>query len=52
MPLKHGGTSETFSTNVREMIRAGHPRDQAVAAAYREKRESGKRHKVRRLKRR
>jgi hypothetical protein len=34
MPLLPG--KQNFSNNVAEMIRAGHPRDQALAASYRE----------------
>jgi len=53
MPLKGGTSRETVSENISEMVRAGHPQDQAVAAAMQKKRESGKKHrKVRRLKRR
>lgn len=36
MPLEHGSSSAAISHNIAEMIRAGHPKDQAVAAAYRE----------------
>ena len=42
MPLRKGKSQATFSSNVSEMIRAGHPRAQALAAAYRQKR-GGKR---------
>lgn len=35
MPLKEGDSEEVISENIAEMIRAGHPRDQAIAAAYR-----------------
>jgi hypothetical protein len=51
MPLKGGSSDETRSENIAEMIRAGHPRDQAVAAAYRKQREGKGKHK-RRSKRR
>lgn len=33
MPLIHGKSQKTISTNIREMVHAGHPQDQAVAAA-------------------
>ena len=36
MPLTKGSGQEVISHNIAEMIRAGHPRDQAIAAAYRE----------------
>jgi hypothetical protein len=52
VPLKSGSSKETVSENIREMVRAGHPQDQAVAAAMRKKRESGKRRKGRRNSRR
>lgn len=35
MPLIKSPTKEAFSSNVGEMIKAGHPRDQSLAAAYR-----------------
>ncbi len=38
MPLSPGRSAETFSSNVSEMVHAGHPQDQALAAAYRMKR--------------
>ncbi len=35
MPLSSGSSDAVVSHNIAEMIKAGHPRDQAVAAAYR-----------------
>lgn len=35
MPLMEGSDDETIRANIAELIRAGHPRDQAVAIAYR-----------------
>lgn len=42
MPLKEGSSDETRSENIAEMIRSGHPADQAAAAAYRQQREASK----------
>lgn len=39
MPLKHGFSHETISSNIKEMIHAGHPRNQAIAAALNTARE-------------
>lgn len=33
MPLKSGKSKQVISSNIREMMRAGHPKAQAVAAA-------------------
>lgn len=33
MPLKEGSSQDVISTNIAELIKAGHPRDQAVAIA-------------------
>lgn len=33
MPLKAGSSKKVISNNIREMVRAGHPRKQAIAAA-------------------
>jgi hypothetical protein len=33
MPLKKGTSKATIAYNIREMIKAGHPKKQAVAAA-------------------
>lgn len=33
MPLAHGKSQATISKNISEMIHAGHPQDQAIAAA-------------------
>lgn len=43
MPLKHGKSQETISGNIAELIRAHHPRAQAIAAALNTARQSEKR---------
>jgi hypothetical protein len=35
MPLKRGGSPKTISKNIHEMVKSGHPRRQAIAAAER-----------------
>ena len=45
MPLHKGTSKAVISENIGEMINAGHPKDQAVAAAYSTARKSaGHRH--------
>lgn len=43
MPLKSGKSNATFSYNVRELVRAGHPIKQAVSIAYKKAGERKKR---------
>lgn len=38
MPLKKGKSQATISSNIKEMMGAGHPQKQAVAAAMRQAR--------------
>ena len=35
MPLQNGKSKQVISQNIREMVHAGHPQKQAVAAAMR-----------------
>jgi hypothetical protein len=42
MPLKSGSSSKTVSDNIKEMVKAGYPQKQAVAAAERKADESRK----------
>ena len=42
MPLKHGHSPEVVHSNIKEMVAAGHPVKQAVAAALAMKRKSKK----------
>ena len=34
MPLKKGRSKKVMSENIAELVRSGHPQDQAVAIAY------------------
>jgi uncharacterized protein (TIGR02996 family) len=43
VPLEHSSSPEAFKRNVAELIRAGHPRAQALAAAYAIKRKAAAR---------
>ena len=43
MPLKPGKSKKTISANISEMIKHGHPKDQAIAAAMDTARKSKKR---------
>lgn len=40
MPLIHSASNKARSENIAEMIKAGHPRDQAIAAGYHNQREA------------
>jgi len=40
MPLIHSASKDAFSSNVAEMMKAGHPQAQSLAAAYRVQRSS------------
>lgn len=41
MPLSKGKSKKVISENIREMVEAGHPQKQAVAASLNEARKSG-----------
>jgi hypothetical protein len=45
MPLIKSKGEKAFHKNIQEMVKAGHPVKQAVAAAYETKREAEKRKK-------
>lgn len=42
MPLKKGSSKAVVSSNIKEMVSAGHPQKQAVAAALNQSRKSKK----------
>jgi hypothetical protein len=46
MPLKHGSSQKTISGNIAEMVHAGHPHDQAIAAALSEARNARNIHRA------
>lgn len=50
MPLHKGKSRKIISENIREMIAAGHPQKQAVAAALHEARRTRKKTRKRRRK--
>lgn len=41
MPLKKGKSKRVISENISEMVRAGHPQKQAIAASLAQARKSG-----------
>ena len=45
MPLLKSKSEKAFHTNIREMVKAGHPMKQAVAVAYKQKREAERKKK-------
>lgn len=49
MPLHPGKSKAVISENIGEMIKAGHPRDQSIAAAYSNARKAGKHNAVHHL---
>lgn len=50
MPLSRGASRQTIGNNIKEMISAGHPQKQAIAASLNEARKSGTTHKERKVK--
>lgn len=45
MPLKKGSSKKTMSENMSEMMRSGHPKEQAMAAAHKMAGKGMKKHK-------
>lgn len=41
MPLSKGKSKKIISKNISEMVRSGHPRDQAIAASLSQARKAG-----------
>ena len=50
MPLKKSGSKSAVSDNISEMVRSGHPKDQAIAAAYNIKRQADRTEKYKKPK--
>lgn len=50
MPIHKGTSKATISSNIKEMVAAGHPQKQAVAAAMSMASKSGKVHHVSKVK--
>jgi len=46
MPLQKGSSKKVISKNIAEMVRAGHPQKQAIAAAYAKAGKSRKKNKA------
>jgi hypothetical protein len=42
MPLKSGKSQKVVSSNIKEMVKAGHPRKQAIAASLKKAGKSNK----------
>jgi len=42
LPLSKGYSKKTISKNIEEMVKSGHPQDQAVAASYDSAKKSAK----------
>ena len=47
MPLKRGTSQKVVSSNIKELVGAGHPRKQAIAIAMEQKRDAERRKKKR-----